>query len=169
FLVVGLEIKREVVTGERRQRGRASVPVIAAVGGMLVPAGVYLAITWGSAASDGFGIAVPTDIVFVLAVLSLARTAPPGLKAVLLALAIGDDLGSIGCVAAFSSEGVEAAALVSGLAIFIAYALFWRMGVRAVVVYVALGVAAWVALDASGGSPTIAGVVLDFLPRAVYV
>ena len=75
FLVVGLEIKRELVTGELRQRGRASVPVIAALGGMLVPAGVYLAITWGSAAADRFGIAMPTDIVFVLAVLSL-RTTP---------------------------------------------------------------------------------------------
>jgi Na+/H+ antiporter NhaA len=79
FLVVGLEIKRELVTGELRQPGRASVPVIAAVGGMLVPAGVYLAITWGTAAADGFGIAMPTDIVFVLAVLSLARTATAGL------------------------------------------------------------------------------------------
>ena len=143
------------------------MPVIAAVGGMLVPAGVYLAITWGTAAADGFGIAMPTDIVFVLAVLSLARTATPGLKAFLLALAIVDDLGSIVIVAAFYSEGIEAAALVSALAIFIAYALFWRIGVRAVVVYVALGVAAWVALDASGVSPTIAGVVIAFLTPAV--
>jgi Na+:H+ antiporter, NhaA family len=167
FLVVGLEIKRELVTGELRQRGRASLPVIAALGGMLVPAGVYLAITWGSVAADGFGIAMPTDIVFVLAVLSLARTAPPGLKALLLALAIVDDLGSILIVAAFYSEGIEAAALVSALAIFVAYALFWRIGVRAAVVYVALGIGAWVALDASGVSPTIAGVVIAFLTPAV--
>jgi Na+:H+ antiporter, NhaA family len=167
FLVVGLEIKRELVTGELRQRGRASMPVIAALGGMLVPAGVYLAITWGSAAADGFGIAMPTDIVFVLAVLSLARTAPPGLKALLLALAIVDDLGSIVVVAAFYSEDIQAAALVSALALFVAYALFWRIGVRAVVVYVALGVAAWVALDGSGVSPTIAGVVIAFLTPAV--
>jgi Na+:H+ antiporter, NhaA family len=167
FLVVGLEIKRELVTGELRQRGRASVPVIGALGGMLVPAGVYLAITWGSPAADGFGIAMPTDIVFVLAVLSLARTAPPGLKALLLALAIVDDLGSIVVVAAFYSEGIEAAALVSALAIFVAYALLWRIGVRAVVVYVALGVGAWAALDASGVSPTIAGVVIAFLTPAV--
>jgi NhaA family Na+:H+ antiporter len=167
FLVVGLEIKRELVTGELRQRGRASMPVIAALGGMLVPAGVYLAITWGSAAADGFGIAMPTDIVFVLAVLSLARTAPPGLKALLLALAIVDDLGSIVVVAAFYSEDIQAAALVSALALFVAYAFFWRIGVRAVVVYVALGVAAWVALDRSGVSPTIAGVVIAFLTPAV--
>jgi NhaA family Na+:H+ antiporter len=167
FLVVGLEIKRELVTGELRQRARASVPVIAALGGMLVPAVVYLAITWGSPAADGFGIAMPTDIVFVLAVLSLARTASPGLKALLLALAIVDDLGSIVVVAAFYSEDIQAAALVSALAIFVAYALFWRIGVRAVVVYVALGVGAWVALDASGVSPTIAGVVIAFLTPAV--
>ncbi|HET8525023.1 MAG TPA: Na+/H+ antiporter NhaA [Actinomycetota bacterium] len=167
FLVVGLEIKRELVTGELRQRGRAAVPVIAALGGMLVPAVVYLAITWGSAAADGFGIAMPTDIVFVLAVLSLARTAPPGLKAFLLALAIVDDLGSIVIVAAFYSGGIEAAALVSALAIFVAYALLWRVGIRAVVVYMALGIGAWVALDASGVSPTIAGVVIAFLTPAV--
>ena len=167
FLVVGLEIKRELVTGEFRQRARASVPVIAALGGMLVPAVVYLAITWGSPAADGFGMAMPTDIVFVLAILSLARTASPGLKALLLALAIVDDLGSIVIVAAFYSEGIEAAALVTALAIFVAYALFWRIGVRAVVVYVALGVGAWVALDVSGVSPTIAGVVIAFLTPAV--
>ena len=167
FLVVGLEIKRELVTGELRQRARASVPVIAALGGMLVPAVVYLAITWGSPAAHGFGIAMPTDIVFVLAVLSLARTASPGLKALLLALAIVDDLGSIVVVAAFYSEDIQAAALVSALAIFVAYALFWRIGVRAVVVYVALGVGAWVALNASGVSPTIAGVVIAFLTPAV--
>jgi len=167
FLVVGLEIKRELVTGELRQRGRASVPVIAALGGMLVPVGIYLAITWGTPAADGFGIAMPTDIVFVLAVLSLARTAPPGLKAFLLALAIVDDLGSIVIVAAFYSERIEAEALLSALAIFVTYALLWRIGVRAVVVYVALGAAAWVALDASGVSPTIAGVVIAFLTPAV--
>ena len=167
FLVAGLEIKREFVTGELRQRGRASLPVIAALGGMLVPAVVYLAITWGSPAADGFGIAMPTDIVFVLAVLSLARTASPGLKAFVLALAIVDDLGSIVVVAAFYSEDIQAAALVSALAIFVAYALLWRIGVRAVVVYVALGFGAWVALDASGVSPTIAGVVIAFLTPAV--
>jgi len=167
FLLVGLEIKRELLTGELRDRRRAAMPALAALGGMLVPAVVYLAITWGSPAADGFGIAMPTDIVFVLAVLSLARTATPGLKALLLALAIVDDLGSIVIVAAFYSEGIEAPALVGALAIFIAYALFWRIGVRAVVVYVALGIAAWVALDASGVSPTIAGVIIAFLTPAV--
>jgi Na+/H+ antiporter NhaA len=167
FLVVGLEIKRELVTGELRQRGRASVPVIAAVGGMLVPAVVYLAITWGTGAADGFGIAMPTDIVFVLAILTFARTAPAGLKALLLSLAIVDDLGSIVIVAFFYSGGVEVMALTMALAIFATYGLLWRIGVRAVVVYVALGVGAWVALDSAGVSPTIAGVVIAFLTPAV--
>ena len=167
FLVVGLEIKRELLTGELRRRRRASLPVIAALGGMVVPAGVYLAITWGTVAADGFAIAMPTDIVFVLAVLTLARTAPPGLKALLLTLAIVDDLGSIVIVATFYAGGVEVTALAGALAILVVYALLWRIGVRAVVVYVALGIGAWVALDASGVSPTIAGVAIAFLTPAV--
>jgi Na+:H+ antiporter, NhaA family len=110
---------------------------------------------------------MPTDIVFVLAVLTLARTAPPGLKAFLLSLAIVDDLGTIVIVATFYSDGIEVTTLAVALASFVAYGLLWRIGVRAVVVYVSLGIAAWVALDVAGVSPTIAGVVLAFLTPAV--
>ena len=167
FLVVGLEIKRELLTGELRDRRRASLPVVAALGGMLVPAAIYLGFTWGTVAADGFGIAMPTDIVFVLAVLTLAGIAAPGLKAFLLTLAIVDDLGSIVIVASFYSEGIGWVPLAVALLIFAAYALLWRVGVRAVVVYVALGVASWVALDSAGVSPTLAGVVIAFLTPAV--
>ncbi len=167
FLVVGLEIKRELLTGELRERRRASMPVIAAFGGMLLPAVIYLAFTWGTGAADGFGIAMPTDIVFVLAILTLAGTASPGLKAFLLTLAIVDDLGSIVIVATFYSGGVGWMPLATAVAIFAVYGLLWRIGVRAVVVYVALGVASWVALDSAGISPTIAGVVIALLTPAV--
>jgi len=167
FLVVGLEIKRELLTGELRDRRRAAMPALAALGGMLVPAAIYLAFTAGTDATDGFGIAMPTDIVFALAVLTLARNAPAGLKAVLLTLAIVDDLGSIVVVAFVDSGDVDLLPLAVALGIFVAYAVLWRIGVRAVVVYVALALASWVALDAGGVAPTLAGVVIAFLTPAV--
>jgi Na+:H+ antiporter, NhaA family len=167
FLLVGLEIKRELLTGELRDRRRAVMPALAALGGMLVPAAIYLAFTAGTDAADGFGIAMPTDIVFALAVLTLARNAPAGLKAVLLTLAIVDDLGSIVVVAFVDSSDVDGLALAVALAIFVAFAVLWRIGVRAVVVYVVLALASWVALDAGGVAPTLAGVVIAFLTPAV--
>ena len=167
FLLVGLEIKRELLTGELRDRRRAALPALAALGGMLVPAAIYLAFTAGTEAADGFGIAMPTDIVFALAVLTLARNAPAGLKALLLTLAIVDDLGSIVVVAFVDSSDVDGLALAVALGIFVAYAVSWRIGVRAVVVYVALALASWVALDAGGVAPTLAGVVIAFLTPAV--
>jgi NhaA family Na+:H+ antiporter len=167
FLLVGLEIKRELLTGELRDRRRAAMPALAALGGMLVPAAIYLAFTAGTDAADGFGIAMPTDIVFALAVLTLARNAPAGLKALLLTLAIVDDLGSIVVVAFVDSSDIDGLALAVALGIFVAFALLWRIGVRAVVVYVVLALASWVALDAGGVAPTLAGVVIAFLTPAV--
>jgi Na+:H+ antiporter, NhaA family len=167
FLVVGLEIKRELVTGELRDRRRAAVPAFAALGGMLVPAAIYLAFTAGTDAADGFGIAMPTDIVFALAVLTLARRAPAGLKAMLLTLAIVDDLGSIVVVAFVDPTHVDWLPLAVALGIFVAFAVLWRIGVRAFVVYAALAVASWVGLDAGGVAPTLAGVVIAFLTPAV--
>jgi Na+:H+ antiporter, NhaA family len=167
FLLVGLEIKRELLTGELRDRRRVALPAFAALGGMLVPAAIYLAFTAGTQGADGFGIAMPTDIVFALAVLTLARNAPAGLKALLLTLAIVDDLGSIVVVAFIDSSDVDGVALAVALGIFVAYAVSWRIGVRAVVLFVALALASWVALDASGVAPTLAGVVIAFLTPAV--
>jgi len=167
FLLVGLEIKRELLTGELRDRRRAAMPAIAALGGMLVPAAIYLAFTAGTDATEGFGIAMPTDIVFALAVLTLARNAPAGLKALLLTLAIVDDLGSIVVVTFVDSSDVDGLALAVALGIFVAFAVLWRIGVRAVVVYVVLALASWVALDAGGVAPTLAGVVIAFLTPAV--
>jgi NhaA family Na+:H+ antiporter len=167
FLVVGLEIKRELLTGELRERRAAFLPVAAAVGGMVVPAAMYVAFTSGSDAASGFGMAMPTDVVFALSVLTLARRLPAGLKALLLALAIVDDLGSIVVVAFADRDAVNLAPLAIAVALLTTYGLLWRINVRAVVVYVALGVAAWVALGQAGVSPTLAGVALGFLTPAV--
>jgi Na+:H+ antiporter, NhaA family len=167
FLVVGLEIKRELLTGELREWRAAVVPVAAAVGGMVVPAVIYLALTAGSDAAKGFGIAMPTDVVFALGVLALVGRLPPGLKAILLTLAIVDDLGSVLVVAFAYRGGVEWQPLAIALASLAVYGLLWRINVRALIVYVALGMAAWVALGEAGVSPTLAGVALGFLTPAV--
>jgi Na+:H+ antiporter, NhaA family len=167
FLLAGLEIKRELVTGELRGRRAAALPVAAAVGGMIAPAAIYLAFTAGTEAASGFGAAMPTDVVFALAVLALARGLPPGLKALLLALAIVDDLGSIVVVAVTYPETVDIVPLLAAVALLGAYGLLWRTGVRLFVPYVALGLAVWLALSEAGISPTIAGVALGLLTPAV--
>jgi Na+:H+ antiporter, NhaA family len=175
FFVVGLEIKRELVTGELRRPREAILPALAAVGGMAVPALIYVAVV-GREAGGGWGIAMPTDIALALGVLSLAgRRTPSGLKAFLLALAIVDDLGSILVIALFYTASVDWAALALAAATVGLVALLQRIDVRATTVYVALGVVLWIALERSGATPTLAGVAIALLvparphnrPRAV--
>jgi NhaA family Na+:H+ antiporter len=168
FLVVGLEVKREFLTGELRDRRAAVLPVAAAVGGMVIPALVYLAITAGSEASRGWGVAMPTDIAFALGVLVLAAPrAPAGLRVFVLALAIVDDLGTIVVVALFYSHGVQWDALLVGAAILVVLIGLQRIHVRASLVYVLLGVGVWLAFREAGISPTLAGVTLGLLTPAV--
>jgi len=167
FLVVGLEIKRELLTGELRESRAALLPVAAALGGMLVPALLYLAFTAGTPAASGFGIAMPTDVVFALSVLALASPLPPGLKALLLTLAIVDDLASIVVVAFTYSRSVDVVPLSVALVVLAIYWLLWRIDVRAIVVYLGLGLVVWTALAQAGVSPTLAGVALAFLTPAV--
>ena len=167
FLLVGLEIKRELLTGELRERRAALLPIAAAVGGMLVPALIYLAFTAGTDATSGFGVAMPTDVVFALAVLALAGRLPPGLRVLLLGLAIVDDLGSIVVVAVTYPESVEVVPLLVAVGLLTLYGGLWRIHVRSLVLYVALGVAAWVAVSEAGVSPTIAGVAVGLLTPAV--
>lgn len=168
FLVVGLEIKRELLTGELRDLRAAVLPAVAALGGMLVPALVYLAINAGGAGARGWGIAMPTDIAFALGILVLAaRSAPQSLKPFLLTLAIVDDILTIVVIALFYAGGVEVAALLlAGLAAALMF-LFERIHVRASPVYIALGVGMWVALHASGVHPALSGVVVGLLTPAV--
>jgi NhaA family Na+:H+ antiporter len=164
FFVVGLEIKRELVEGELREPRRAALPAIAAVGGMLLPALIYAAFNAGGAGSSGWGIPVATDIAVAVAVVSLLGSAvDPALKLFLLALAIVDDIGAIGIIAIFYSDGVD------GWAVLVAIGLLALMigcraaGVHSIGVFAVLGVAVWLALHESGIHATIAGVVLGLL------
>jgi Na+:H+ antiporter, NhaA family len=168
FLVVGLEIKREVTSGELRHIRAAIVPVLAAVGGMAVPALVYLAVAGGGATGRGWGIPMATDIAFALGALTLAaRYASPTLKPLLLTLAIADDIGAILVIAIFYTGGFEWGALAAAVAVVVLVVVAARNHVRAQVVYVALGVALWYLTYRAGINPTIAGVVLGLVTPAV--
>ncbi len=168
FFVVGLEIKREVLTGELRDPRAAAVPVVAAVGGMVAPALIYLVVADGGLAARGWGIPMATDIAFALGVLTLlARRAPPALKPFLLTLAIVDDIGAIAVIAIFYSEGVALQPLLVAAALLGLVVVLQRARVRASAVYVLLGIAVWVATSGSGVHPTIAGVALGLLTPAV--
>jgi NhaA family Na+:H+ antiporter len=167
FLLVGLEIKRELLIGELRDRRAAVLPVLAAIGGMAVPALIYLAINAGGAGVDGWGVAMPTDIAFAVGVLTLVASAPSGLRPFLLTLAIVDDIGTIAVIALFSSEGVRWLPLLVALVVALAVMGLRRIHVRAPAAYVALGVLLWIAMERSGAHPALAGVVMGLLTPAV--
>jgi NhaA family Na+:H+ antiporter len=164
FFVVGLEIKRELTIGELASRAQAMLPVFGALGGMLVPAAIYLAVQPGGEAAAGWGIPMATDIAFAVAALAMLGTrVPPGLKVFLLALAIVDDLGAVIVIAVFYTDEVRVSALLAallGLGLVHAIRL---AGVRAYGPYFALGAAVWLAMLASGVHATVAGVVLGLL------
>jgi NhaA family Na+:H+ antiporter len=168
FLVVGLEIKREFTTGDLRDLRTAAVPVVAALGGMVVPALLYAALNAGAEGSSGWGIPMATDIAFALGLLTLAaRRAPAGLKPFLLTLAIVDDIGAIIVIAVFYSGQIDWPSLATAVALCAAVVALQRIQVRWTVVYVGLGVLVWIAVLASGVHPTIAGVGLGLLTPAV--
>jgi len=163
FLVVGLEIKREVTIGELRRPKAVALPAIAAVGGMVVPALLYLAIAHGPA-GRGWGVPIATDIALALGAVALAaRHAPAALKPLLLTLAIVDDIGAIVVIALFYSHGGRPLALVAALLVVAAVIVLEWLHVRATVVFIGLGVLLWVACDQAGIHPTIAGVVMGLL------
>ncbi|MFN0096330.1 MAG: Na+/H+ antiporter NhaA [Dehalococcoidia bacterium] len=167
FFVIGLEIKRELVHGELASPRRAALPVAAALGGMVVPAGIYAAFNAGGDGSAGWGIPMATDVAFALGALALAgRSAPFGLKIMLLALAVVDDLGAIMVIVVFYTDSVAWDAV--GWALLFTGALaalgFFRMGHP--VVWVALAVALWVAVLESGVHATLAGVIVAALVPA---
>src|SRR4051794_16590928 len=164
FFVVGLEIKRELVEGELNDRRRAALPAIAAVGGMVVPALIYLAINAGGDGANGWGIPMATDIAMAIGVVSLlgARVAP-SLKLFLLALAIVDDIGAIVVIAIFYSNDIDLGALAFAAGLVVAVAVLRRLGVRPIAVYVVLGAALWLTLHEAGVHATLAGVVLGLM------
>ncbi len=164
FFVVGLEIKRELVHGELSSRARAMLPVLGAVGGMVVPASIYVAFHAGGEAMSGWGIPMATDIAFAVAALSVfGSRVPPGLKVFLLALAIADDLGAVAVIAIFYTANLSLGWLglaVLGLAFTFAMNL---AGVRGYAFYVLVGAFVWIAMLQSGVHATVAGVALGFL------
>ncbi|HEX6312357.1 MAG TPA: Na+/H+ antiporter NhaA [Acidimicrobiia bacterium] len=164
FFVVGLEIKRELVDGELRDPKTAALPALAALGGMVVPAALYLALNTTELARDGWGIPVATDIAFAVGVLALlGPRIPKGLKLFLLTLAIVDDIGAILVIAVFYSSGVSGRWLGGAVAALLLIFVLQRVGARSPFVYVLPGVLLWVCMFESGVHATIAGVILGLV------
>jgi NhaA family Na+:H+ antiporter len=164
FLVVGLEIKRELLRGELAGLRLAALPAAAAIGGMVVPALLYTALNAGGDGGRGWGIPMATDIAFALGVLALVgRGIPSALRSFLLALAIVDDIGAIGVIAVFYTDDLALDALTIALGLTIVIAFLRALDVQNGILHGALGVALWAAAFESGIHPTIAGVVLGLL------
>jgi len=168
FFVVGLEIKREWVAGELQDRRAAALPAIAAVGGMVVPAALYLAINTGGAGSHGWGVPMATDIAFALGVIAvLGRRVPAPLKVFLLTLAIVDDIGAILVIAIFYAGSISFGWLAAAAGAVGSVMVLRRLKVVHPLVYVLLGVALWLFVYESGVHATIAGVIMGLLTPAV--
>ncbi len=168
FFVVGLEIKRELAVGELRDPKAAALPAIAALGGMAVPALMYLFIVgFSSPDASGWGVPMATDIAFSIGVLSLlGRRAPLSAKLFLLALAIADDVGAIAVIAVFYTADLEVGYLLAAAA---SLAFIWasnRVGIRSLAFYIAAAVVAWYLMLESGVHATIAGVALGLITPA---
>lgn len=167
FLLVGLELKREVLQGHLSEWRRATLPAFAAFGGMLVPALIYVAFNKSDAgAMKGWAIPTATDIAFALGVVSLLGSrVPAALKAFLLSVAIFDDLGAVVVIALFYTADLSVASLIAASVFIAALALLNRLGVTRPAAYILIGVALWVAVLKSGVHATLAGVVLAmFIP-----
>jgi NhaA family Na+:H+ antiporter len=167
FLVAGLEIKRELTSGELRDPRAAALPVLAAIGGMTVPALLYLGANAGWPGARGWGMAMPTDVALVLGVLALASPrVPTSLKAFVVSLAITDDVGTVVAVLVAYARGAEFGWAVVAAGVVITVVLVRRIQVRWTLVYVALGAGLWLAMRAAGLNPTLAGVVMGLLAPA---
>jgi NhaA family Na+:H+ antiporter len=167
FFVIGLEVKRELVIGELRELRRATLPLAAAIGGMVVPAGIYFALQGSGEASAGWGIPMATDIAFVVGCLALLGPRVPGsLRVLLLSLAIADDIGAILVIALGYTAGLDLAALALGFAGIGGVVVLARLGVRSILVYTLFGAGIWLAFHESGVHATIAGVILGLLTPA---
>jgi NhaA family Na+:H+ antiporter len=163
FLVVGLEIKREILIGELASVGKAALPFAAALGGAVVPAAIYLAINAGAGepASRGWGIPMATDIAFALGVLALLGSRVPiGLKVFVTAVAIVDDLLAVLVIAFFYTDDLSIEAMFVAAGVVVALMAANLLGVRRISVYAVLGVGLWLAFLQSGIHATIAGVLL---------
>jgi NhaA family Na+:H+ antiporter len=163
FFVVGLEIKRELTVGELASSRRAALPISAAVGGMFVPAAIYMIFNYNTDGQPGWGIPMATDIAFMLGVLTLfGNRIPLSLKVFFTALAIVDDIGAVLVIALFYTAEIEWIALIVAGIVLVGLIILNRMGVRSTMPYGILGIGLWLAFLESGIHPTIAGVLLAF-------
>ncbi len=161
FFLVGLEIKREILVGELASRRSAALPIAAAVGGMVVPAGLYALLNAAGPGASGWGVPMATDIAFALGILALlGDRVPTGLRVFLAALAIADDLGAVLVIAFFYTGALDWAALGGAGAVLAALVGLNRAGARRPLTYALLGAALWLFVLASGVHATIAGVLL---------
>lgn len=164
FFVVGLELKRELLVGELADPRQAMLPIIAAIGGMVIPVAIYLSINPEGHTLDGWGIPMATDIAFALGALALlGKRVPRGLLSFLVALAIVDDLGAVVVIAIFYTESLNLAALIFAGSIAALLLTLNLGGIRSPLPYLLLGIILWVAMLKSGVHATLAGVLLAFI------
>lgn len=161
FLLVGLEIKREIVMGELSNPRQAALTIVAALGGMIVPALIYTALNAGGPGQPGWGVPMATDIAFAIGILSLlGKRVPLGLKVFLTAFAIVDDLGAVLVIAFFYTSGLNLLALLISLGFFALALLAGRLKVTRLSIYLLIGAFMWYFMLESGVSPTVAAVLL---------
>jgi NhaA family Na+:H+ antiporter len=169
FFVVGLEIKRELVIGDLREPRAAALPVMAALGGMIVPAAIYIAFNAGAGteAIRGWGIPMATDIAFALGIVALLSSkVPPGAKLFLLAVAITDDIGAIAVIAIFYTENLRVGYLTAAIGLLVLVWVGSKVTIRSHAFYVPLAIVIWYLVLESGVHATLAGVALGFLVPA---
>jgi NhaA family Na+:H+ antiporter len=163
FFLVGMEIKHEIVHGELSDIRKAALPIVGALGGMIVPALLFVALNFGGPGQHGWGVPMATDIAFSLGVLGMVKGIPSELKVFLLTLAIADDIGAIIVIAFFYTDTLHVQALFVGIFFLLVMFGLRRIGISRTIVYVVLGIAFWVAILQSGVHATIAGVILGFM------
>ena len=164
FLLIGLELEREIYHGELSNIKNATLPIMAAFGGMLIPAGIFLALNFGTATQNGAGIPMATDIAFAIGILSLLGSkVPPSLKVFLTALAVIDDLGAIIVIAVFYTTSISFVNLAIALGIWGFLFILNRMKIHNIIPYLIGGVIMWYFMLNSGVHATITGVILAFV------
>lgn len=163
FFVVGLEIKRELLVGELSSFKKASLPVAGAIGGMLIPALIYVIFNSGTEAINGWGVPMATDIAFVIGILAiLGSRVPIGLKVFVVSLAIADDIGAVLVIAIFYTSHISMSSLLTAAVIVVLLIIINKLGVKSLIIYSILGLLLWLSVLQSGIHATIAGVLLAF-------